>query len=96
MLKVIERKFKAITVFTVVMLLIITTASLVFAEGSKGGGEGKDEPLSLVSSNPADGQKDVPVDTQIKLVFSKNVVNMSVKDNNQKCFSLMEGAGKKE
>jgi hypothetical protein len=38
-----------------------------------------------------DGQTDVPVDVIIELVFTNNVVNASVRDNNAACFSLENG-----
>lgn len=53
-----------------------------------GSGGGKGEPLELVSSTPGDGEKGVVLDTEIRLSFSKNVINMMVKDGNLKCFSL--------
>lgn len=54
-----------------------------------GSGGGKGEPLELVSSTPGDGEKGVALDTEIRLSFSKNVINMMVKDGNLKCFSLL-------
>ncbi len=62
----------------------------VLAEGGSGDGSGggHNTPLGLASSNPADGAKNVAVNTRVKLTFNKNVINMSVKDNNVKCFAL--------
>ncbi|HHW40516.1 MAG TPA: Ig-like domain-containing protein, partial [Syntrophomonadaceae bacterium] len=57
-------------------------------DGSAGGGG---DPLRLIDSTPVDGQEGVPLDVKIKLTFNKNVVNMSVKDNNMRCFKLFEG-----
>lgn len=58
-------------------------------DGTGGGtGGGKNEPLSLVNSVPADGTAGVNTDALIKLTFSKNVVYMTVRENNKKCFSL--------
>lgn len=81
------------------LIVLSSTALAAGGNGSGGGngtgggaGGGSEEPLTLSSSNPADGQKDVAVGTSIKLVFSKNVTNMSVKENNQKCFSLSAGS----
>lgn len=81
-----------------VLSLLVLAASPVFAGGGKGSGTGggtgsgggNGEPLMLTSSDPADGQKDVQVEGHIKLVFSKNVTNMTVKENNLKCFSLTQ------
>jgi len=53
-------------------------------------GEGKAVGLALAESNPENGAVDVPLDTQIKLLFNKNVVNLTVKDNNSKCFRLLD------
>lgn len=70
-----------------VMLIFASNAQFIAGQGDGSGG-GQDQPLSLLSSTPADGAQDMAVDTQIKLSFNKNVVNMTVKDNNQKCFTL--------
>lgn len=48
-----------------------------------------DNPVSLDVSSIEDGQTDVPVDTSIELTFTNNVVNMSVRDNNMACFTLL-------
>lgn len=60
------------------------------ATGGKGDGSGggKGEPLELVSSIPKDGESGVALNTEIRLSFNKNVINMMVKDDNLKCFSL--------
>lgn len=50
-----------------------------------------DKPVSLDTSSVEDGQTDVPVDVVIELVFTNNVVNVSVRDNNAACFSLESG-----
>ncbi|MCR4419616.1 MAG: Ig-like domain-containing protein [Clostridia bacterium] len=58
------------------------------AEGDGTGG-GRDDPLQLVSSSPADGERNVTLPLQaITLSFNKNVVNASVREANQRCFSL--------
>lgn len=72
-----------------IVFLCLIVAVPVLAENGSGGG--KNNPLSLESSLPSDGQEGVVLDTQIKLSFSKNVVNMSVKDNNLQCFKLLKG-----
>ena len=90
------------------MLLFLMFALPVLAaggtgSGSGGGGGSKSEsssgdsegntPLTLEASEPKDGTKNVAVDAQIKLTFSKNVVNMQVKDANIKCFSMQDSKG---
>jgi len=68
-------------------------ASSVFAEGGNGSGGGQQNALTLDSSDPIDGQKDVKLPVEIKLMFSKNVVNSTVKDMNIKAFTLSSADG---
>lgn len=68
-------------------------ASSVLAEDGKGSGGGKQNAMTLDSSDPIDGQKDVKLPVEIKLTFSKNVVNMSVRDMNKKAITLSSGDG---
>lgn len=53
-------------------------------------GDGKSTALDLAESDPANGDMNVALDAQIKLLFNKNVVNMTIKDNNSKCFTLLD------
>lgn len=46
------------------------------------------EPFTLIESTPANNAASVDLNPEIKLLFNKNVVNFSVKDNNAKCFKL--------
>ena len=62
------------------LVLIVLPAA---AGDGSGTGGGQDNPLDLVSSNPSDGRKDVGLPVEIKLCFSKNVVHMTVRDNNR-------------
>lgn len=66
---------------------------MAFAEGGDGSGGGKSEPLALVSSSIANGETNVSLKPEIKLTFSKNIVNMKVIENNKNCFSLMTADG---
>ena len=68
------------------LLLLCTTAGAV-------DGAGKAEPLALSASGVADGAANVAADTSIKLDFTKNVVNLQVKDNNMTCFSVTDSGG---
>lgn len=68
------------------LLLLCTTAGAV-------DGAGKAEPLALSASSVADGAANVAADTSIKLDFTKNVVNLQVKDNNMTCFSVTDSGG---
>lgn len=75
----------------VIFALMLTVRPTLADDGS--GGK-KNNPLVLNSSSPSDGAKDVPVQTEISLNFSKNVVHMTVRDENKKCFSLLDANGK--
>lgn len=68
------------------LLLLCTAAGAV-------DGAGQSEPLALSASSVADGASNVAVDTAIKLDFTKNVVNLQVKDNNKTCFSVIDSQG---
>lgn len=77
----------------VLILNFVGVLPLVYAENGDGSGGGHDNPLTLLSSTPAPGQKEVPISEEINLHFSKNVVNMTVKDNNMHCFALYDSNG---
>lgn len=78
-------------ILALIMLCCLFITLPVWAAGGSGDGSGggQNVPLGLASSSPADGATGVAVTTQIKLTFNKNVINMSVKDNNLKCFTLI-------
>lgn len=88
-----KRKFKLASIL-VALLLALSFGNTVLAAGGNGGGGGggngsgggngggSDEPLTIVSSTPADGETSASVSDPIKLEFSKNVVNAEVKDGN--------------
>lgn len=77
----------------ILVILIITYGGSVVAGEGDGSGGGKTEPLSLESSTISDNEKNVDLDREIRLTFSKNVVNMTVKDNNATCFSMTDEKG---
>lgn len=52
--------------------------------------DGKSIAFQLVESTPTNLSKDVKLNTEIKLLFNKNVVNMTVKENNSKCIKLLD------
>jgi Bacterial Ig-like domain len=76
----------------ILTILSLFTGQIASAEGDSTGG-GKSEPLTLVYSSIQNGASGVPLMPEIKLTFSKNIVNMSVSDNNNNCFSLLNEAG---
>lgn len=83
-----ESRSSLVLVLVVLFCLFLTLPVLAEGGSGDGSGGGQNVPLGLASSNPADGASNVAVNTQIKLTFNKNVINMSVKDNNVKCFDL--------
>ncbi|MBP8820180.1 MAG: Ig-like domain-containing protein [Syntrophomonadaceae bacterium] len=89
MLKFRQESRSSLVLALVVLFCLFLTLPVLAEDGSgDGSGGGHDAPLALAASNPADGASNVAVITQIKLTFNKNVINMSVKDNNVKCFAL--------
>jgi len=86
------KRRKSQYVLTMVTLFWMLAMILpVLAEGDGSGG-GQNVSLGLATSTPADGAQNVALDTKIKLVFNKNVINMTVKENNLRCFSLYAGS----
>ena len=77
----------------IVLLLLVNTSIPAFAGNGDGSGGGQGNPLSLAAASPANGQQGVPTTGQINLTFTKNVINMSVKNNNLTCFSLTTASG---
>lgn len=77
-----------------IMLLIILVSfgavQSYATESSNSGGDGKDIAFGLVESTPSNSAKAVKLDTQIKLLFNKNVVHFTVKDHNALYISLLD------
>ena len=86
---------KVLTLLTALMILLsgVTTAFAGTGNGDGTGG-GKDKPLELASSSIANGADNVSQNPEIVLTFTKNVVHFTVRDNNQKCFSMTDSSGK--
>lgn len=76
------------------MILVgFTFPGNALAAAEEGSGGGADEPLTIVAATISDGQKDVPQNQEITFEFSKNVVNLTVQENNQKCFAVTDQSG---
>ncbi len=84
----------ACAIFTA-LLLVLVSVFPVYAEGGdgSGGGENHDKPLVLDHCNITNGQENVPANARIELYFTKNVVNIAVRDGNKTCFSVTDGSG---
>lgn len=80
------KKGICIIIAALMILSALASATLIFAE------EGNN-PLFINECTPVDGSSNIPTDTEIKINFSKNVVNLSVKDTNLKCFSMKDNEG---
>lgn len=91
-------------VFLMVMVLAVALPANAFASsgggsgggsgsGSGGGEGGGKNPLTLEEAAVSDGQQNVALDAELKFVFSNNVINLSVKENNATCFSLTDESG---
>lgn len=77
------------------IIAVLMSTAIVFAEGDgSGNGENRDKPLALDSSVPANGAAGVAIDTDVVLTFTKNVVNMAVREQNKTCFTLKTKDGK--
>ncbi|MFZ5968340.1 MAG: Ig-like domain-containing protein [Bacillota bacterium] len=80
-------------VLWIMLLFIFIFASMSPSYGTENksiDSDGKNAVLDLVESVPKNAAKDVELDAQIKLLFNKNVVNQTVKENNAKCFLLLD------
>jgi len=66
----------------IVLLVMMALSGTAFAG---------DNPVTLDSSSVEDGAADVPVDASITLVFTNNVVNKKIADNNKSCITLSGG-----
>ncbi|WP_027400398.1 Ig-like domain-containing protein [Anaerovorax odorimutans] len=87
---------KILVKLSIVLCMLLCLSFYSFAEGGNGDGSGggRDIPVGIASSNITDGQVDVPIDTQINLEFNKNVINISVAENNKSCFTLVDNNDK--
>lgn len=91
--KTVKTRAGLFVTLTLMVMLSVFISIPAFAGNGDGSGGGQGNPLSLATSYPANGQQGVATATDIKLTFSKNVINMSVKDNNSNCFSMTTASG---
>ena len=90
-----KRSLRTIISIAVVLLLVFSLGTAVFAGTGSGDGSGggSGSPLTLDVSSVPDGSTDVPVDVRITLTFTKNVVNFAVREHNMGCFVLTDDKG---
>lgn len=84
---------KKLQLFLALLVLAGLLLPAAYAADGSGGGENSDNPLELVSCSPASGTADLPLDCTISMDFSKNVVNLAVKEQNMSCFSVTDSTG---
>lgn len=83
------KKFMGWMMLLCILCLVYTTPS--YATDKQGdNGDGKNIAFDLVDHTPRDGEKEVGLHSEIYLLFNKNVVHFTVKDNNAQCFSLFD------
>ena len=75
------------------MLMVAMLMPVMSVNAGNGAGGGKDLPLCVESATIEDGEENVEIDREIKLVFAKNVNNMAVVDNNKTCFEIVDADG---
>ncbi|HAG11360.1 MAG TPA: hypothetical protein DCK76_08290 [Desulfotomaculum sp.] len=88
-----KTKGRFISILLAAVFCLAAMAAPALSGQGDGSGGGQDDLLTLVSSTPSHGQKDVELSVLIKVSFNKNVINMTVSDNNRKCFSLYSADG---
>ncbi len=84
---------KVVLLFLLVLSMCFSTVNVIAAGSGDGSGGGYNKPLTMDSSSIKHGDENILLHPEIKLVFSKNVVNMKVKDNNSKSISLVTSKG---
>lgn len=85
---------KVIALVLAILFISLCLGPAVLAEnGENSGSSSEKTPLVLEQSFPVDNDLGVAVDAIITLTFSKNIVNMSVADNNLLQFMLKEVGG---
>ncbi len=83
-------KFRIKTAIFLVLLMLLCTSMMALAGDGEGGSK---NPFTLDFSQPAHEEKNVQVDSEIQLTFTKNVVNILVLENNMTCFKLLDENG---
>lgn len=75
------------------LAFVLSTTIFSFAENGDGSGGGQGNPVTIQSISINDGSTNVELKPYIVINFSKNVINMSVKENNKNCFSMEDESG---
>jgi len=87
-------KGKKWLIFALTLLFMcgsMAMGSYAWADNGDGSGGGKNNPLVIESTIPANGATGVENLEYIIITFNKNVVYMTVRDHNMQCFSLWLG-----
>lgn len=75
------------------LAFVLSTTIFSFAENGDGSGGGQGNPVTIQSISINDGSTNVELKPYIVINFSKNVINMSVKENNKNCFYMEDESG---
>lgn len=78
---------------SIIIFIIVFSTFTAFAEDTVIKEDGKTIGFQLEESTPQNNSVDVALDIEIMLLFNKNVVNMTVKENNAKCIVLKNSNG---
>lgn len=81
-----------LVLFVMIFFIILSNATS-FADDIVVKEDGQSIEFQLVESTPQNLSVDVALDVEIKLLFNKNVVNMTVKENNLKCIKFTDAKG---
>jgi len=84
-----------LTVILTIAMLLAYPGADYFAKAADGEGDGsgggQNNPLAVESCVPADGAAGVTNLEYVKIVFTKNVAYITIREANKKCFSLWSG-----
>lgn len=87
-----------VTVILTMTLLLACPGADFLAKAADGEGDGsggdKNNPLAVESCVPADGATGVANLEYVKIVFTKNIAYMTIREANKQCFSLWSGSQK--
>ena len=79
------KNLKTTLLFTLAFIIFLSAIpTSILAEG------GQNTPFSLESATIVEGEKNVELDREIKLTFSKNINNIVVQEHNSSCFDIIE------
>jgi len=88
-----KKRIRKMLSFCLLLFVLQMTTAFAFAENGENDGANRDDPLKLEETDPVYGDEVASLTPTIRLSFSKNVVNFTVKENNSSCFSMTDIKG---